>query len=139
MTRDGGYHHGDLRAALIATAIDLIEEQGVRSFSLAEASRRLGVAVSAGLDKNRHPEVKTAEAPISEAFQDCVRALSDAEHSPEVLATALEAVVHGHARFLLHGEFGEGPDAVELAAGRAALAVSALLEWRHALRVAAGP
>lgn len=41
------YHHGDLRAALIAAAIELIEERGVRSFSLAEVSRRLRVAVSA--------------------------------------------------------------------------------------------
>jgi AcrR family transcriptional regulator len=43
----GRYHHGDLRAALVDTAIELIAERGVRDFSLAEASRRLGVAVSA--------------------------------------------------------------------------------------------
>ena len=41
------YHHGDLRAALIEVAIGLIGEGGVRGFSMAEASRRLGVAVSA--------------------------------------------------------------------------------------------
>ena len=45
--RDGRYHHGDLRAALIDTAIEIIGERGVRGFSLAEASRRLGVASSA--------------------------------------------------------------------------------------------
>jgi AcrR family transcriptional regulator len=43
----GRYHHGDLRAALIDTAVELVDERGVRDFSLAEASRRLGVAVSA--------------------------------------------------------------------------------------------
>jgi AcrR family transcriptional regulator len=42
-----GYHHGDLRTALIDAAIELIGENGVRNFSLAEASRRVGVAVSA--------------------------------------------------------------------------------------------
>lgn len=42
-----GYHHGDLRAALIQTAVALVDEGGVRNFSLAEASRRLGVTVSA--------------------------------------------------------------------------------------------
>ena len=49
MPRPGNkrYHHGDLRAALIETAAELIAERGVRGFSLAEASRRLGVAVSA--------------------------------------------------------------------------------------------
>ena len=41
------YHHCDLRAALIEEAIELIGEGGVRGFSMAEASRRLGVAVSA--------------------------------------------------------------------------------------------
>ena len=45
--RRRSYHHGDLHAALIDTAVQLIEEQGARSFSLAEASRRLGVAASA--------------------------------------------------------------------------------------------
>jgi AcrR family transcriptional regulator len=45
--RGNRYHHGDLRAALIDTAIELIGERGVRGFSMAEASRRLGVAVSA--------------------------------------------------------------------------------------------
>lgn len=41
------YHHGDLRTALVDTAIELIGERGVGGFSLAEASRRLGVSVSA--------------------------------------------------------------------------------------------
>ncbi len=41
------YHHGDLRAALVDAAIGLIAERGVRGFSLAAASRRLGVSVAA--------------------------------------------------------------------------------------------
>jgi AcrR family transcriptional regulator len=41
------YHHGDLREALIDTAVQLIAENGAQAFSLAEASRRLGVAASA--------------------------------------------------------------------------------------------
>ena len=41
------YHHGDLRAALIETAVELLGERGLEAFSMAEASRRLGVAVSA--------------------------------------------------------------------------------------------
>jgi AcrR family transcriptional regulator len=46
-TPAGRYHHGDLRAALIDTAVDLIAERGIRGFSLAEASRRLGVTAAA--------------------------------------------------------------------------------------------
>ncbi len=45
--KGGRYHHGDLRAALVEVAVELISEGGVRDFSMAEASRRLGVAVSA--------------------------------------------------------------------------------------------
>jgi len=47
LAKAGRYHHGDLRAALIDTAIELITECGVHNFSLAEASRRLGVTVAA--------------------------------------------------------------------------------------------
>ena len=45
--RRGRYHHGDLREALIRTAVELLGERGAEAFSMAEASRRLGVAVSA--------------------------------------------------------------------------------------------
>jgi AcrR family transcriptional regulator len=41
------YHHGDLREALIETSIELLGERDIRAFSMAEASRRLGVAVAA--------------------------------------------------------------------------------------------
>jgi AcrR family transcriptional regulator len=41
------YHHGDLKAALIDGAIELIAERGARGFSLAELSRRAGVTVAA--------------------------------------------------------------------------------------------
>jgi AcrR family transcriptional regulator len=45
--KDGRYHHGDLRAALIDAAIEVIGERGVHGFSMAEASRRLGVTTAA--------------------------------------------------------------------------------------------
>ena len=45
--RRGRYHHGDLADALVETAITLIAEEGAAAFSMAEASRRLGVAPSA--------------------------------------------------------------------------------------------
>ena len=202
--KGGRYHHGDLRTALIGTAIELIAERGVRGFSLAEASRRLGVAASApyahfadrdellaavavhacelfatqflpemnqfqapaarlaalarsyvrfagtnrplfevlfgtALDKRRHPEVKAAEKPLTDAVTQCVGALStDGETPPEDLETAVEATAHGHAMLLLDGDFGEGSDAVEFAAERAARATLALVESRHLLHRPAG-
>ena len=42
-----GYHHGDLRAALIDGAVELIAERGAGGFSVAELSRRIGVTVAA--------------------------------------------------------------------------------------------
>lgn len=41
------YHHGDLRAALIAAAEAVIEERGVDGFSLRETARRAGVSPAA--------------------------------------------------------------------------------------------
>jgi AcrR family transcriptional regulator len=45
--KEGRYHHGDLRPALVDAAIEVIAERGVRDFSMAEASRRLGVTTAA--------------------------------------------------------------------------------------------
>jgi AcrR family transcriptional regulator len=41
------YHHGDLRAALLAAAESLLAERGVEGFSLREAARRAGVSPAA--------------------------------------------------------------------------------------------
>lgn len=46
-TTRSNYHHGDLKAALVGAATDIIEETGVEGFSLREAARRAGVAASA--------------------------------------------------------------------------------------------
>lgn len=42
-----GYHHGDLRNALLATTTELVRERGARGFSVSEAARRVGVSSSA--------------------------------------------------------------------------------------------
>jgi AcrR family transcriptional regulator len=49
MSRDAarGYHHGDLRNALILAAVDIIEESGSLHFSMADAARRAGVSSAA--------------------------------------------------------------------------------------------
>jgi len=41
------YHHGDLRAALIAAALALIEQHGVKGFTLKDAARMAGVSIAA--------------------------------------------------------------------------------------------
>ncbi len=55
MARDGQkgreehqpYHHGDLRVALLAAALQLIDEHGVKSFSLKDAAKMAGVSTAA--------------------------------------------------------------------------------------------
>lgn len=51
------YHHGDLRTALVAATLELVEEHGPRGFSLTEAARRAGVSAAAPY---RHFENKDA-------------------------------------------------------------------------------
>ncbi len=41
------YHHGNLRAALLDSALDVLTEGGVAGFSMREAARRAGVSQSA--------------------------------------------------------------------------------------------
>lgn len=42
-----GYHHGNLRAALISAADEILRDKGIEGFSLREAARRAGVSVGA--------------------------------------------------------------------------------------------
>ena len=42
-----GYHHGNLREALIQAALDLIAEKGPTGFTFAEAARSAGVSPAA--------------------------------------------------------------------------------------------
>ncbi len=41
------YHHGDLRAALLAAGRELLAERGAAGFSLSELARRVGVSTAA--------------------------------------------------------------------------------------------
>ncbi len=47
MRLPGSYHHGNLRAALIAAAAAILEQQGVGALTLREAARRAGVSQAA--------------------------------------------------------------------------------------------
>ena len=47
VTPKAAYHHGDLRAQLIAAVRELVETHGPEGFSVAEAARRAGVSSAA--------------------------------------------------------------------------------------------
>jgi len=92
------YHHGDLRAALIDTAIELIGERGVRNFSLAEASRRLGVAVSAPYAHFADRDALLAAVTVR-AFNAFVADLLPGLPPDSDPAEQLAAMARGYVRF----------------------------------------
>lgn len=47
VARRGTYHHGDLRAALVDAALELVAEKGVAGLSVVAAARRAGVSTAA--------------------------------------------------------------------------------------------
>lgn len=96
--KGGRYHHGDLRAALIDTAIELIGERGVRGFSLAEASRRLGVAVSAPYAHFADRDDLLAAVAVR-AFELCHAALVPEMEKFSDPADSLAAMARAYVRF----------------------------------------
>lgn len=67
-----GYHHGNLRAALMEAALELIEERGPSGFTLSEAAKRAGVTPAAVY---RHFEGR--EDLIAEAAQQGYEIFAD--------------------------------------------------------------
>ena len=59
--RRRGYHHGNLREALVAAALDLIAEKGPVGFTFAEAARLVGVSPAAPYRHFRDREALVAE------------------------------------------------------------------------------
>lgn len=94
-----GYHHGNLRAALIEAALDLIEKKGPTGFTLSEAAKQAGVTPAAVY---RHFEGR--EDLIAEAAQQGYEVFADLmEHAyqsgqPSALA-AFEATGRAYLAF----------------------------------------
>jgi AcrR family transcriptional regulator len=93
-----GYHHGDLKSALVDAAVELIAEHGVQDFSLARLTRRLGVAPSAPYAHfaDRDHLLAAVVVRAYEGFHaEIVPALAEAD-SP---ADRLAAIAHAYVRF----------------------------------------
>jgi AcrR family transcriptional regulator len=93
------YHHGNLKAALIETGLELIEEKGVQALTLREIGARLGVSRSAAY---RHfTDKANLLGEISEAgftqFADALAAARDSAH-PD-FASRLSAMGVAYVRF----------------------------------------
>jgi AcrR family transcriptional regulator len=96
--RGGRYHHGDLRTALIETTIELIGERGVRDFSVAEASRRLGVAASAPYAHFADRDQLLAAVTVR-AYESLLAEIEPAMEGIRAPAERLAAMARGYVRF----------------------------------------
>jgi AcrR family transcriptional regulator len=91
------YHHGDLRRALVAGGLVLLEQDGASALGLREIARLVGVSAAAPY---RHFADRKAllEAVAAEGFRDFTRAMTAAaEGLPE--GEQLAAMAFGYVRF----------------------------------------
>ena len=99
MTKKRGYHHGNLRQALVDAAIVLIEEKGPTGFTLTEAAKAAGVTPAAVYRHFAGREDLIAEAARQgfEVFADLMEH-AYAKGQPSALA-ALEATGRAYLAF----------------------------------------
>src|SRR5918995_2788438 len=94
-----GYHHGNLREALIRAALDLIGEKGPAGFTFADAARAAGVSSAAPYRHFRDRDALMADIAKRgfELFRDALqKAWSGGKPNPYV---AFEAVGRGFLAF----------------------------------------
>lgn len=99
VTPRAAYHHGDLRAQLIAAVRELVEIHGPDGFSVAEAARRAGVS-SAAPYKHFKDRPEILRSVVSEAM-DRLRAAMDAGAAtyPAGSVEAVAAVGRAYVNF----------------------------------------
>lgn len=79
------YHHGDLRAALIQAADEIIAEGGIEAFSLRAAAQRAGVSPAAPAHHFGSAKGLLTEVALL-AFERVGRYIEEAGHSDDVVA-----------------------------------------------------
>jgi AcrR family transcriptional regulator len=95
MSPKATYHHGDLRAALVNAAIELLEESGETEFSLRAVARRAGVSPAAPYRHYANREALTS-AVAAVGYRELAERLAAAHASPgtpEQLASVAIAYV----------------------------------------------
>lgn len=99
MTRGIGQHHGDLRQALVAAALALVEEVGVEAVTLRAVARRAGV--SPGAPYHHFPD---KVALLAEVAREGFAALAEQQerHREVDPGDRLEAMAADYVRFARH-------------------------------------
>ena len=94
------YHHGDLRAALIAAATLCLRERGVDGFSLREAARRAGVSPAA--PQHHFGDARgLLTAVATRGFEKLGDALADADAAAEDRTERIRGQGRAYLRFAL--------------------------------------
>ncbi|MEU9735635.1 TetR/AcrR family transcriptional regulator [Streptomyces sp. NPDC048002] len=99
MPPTGTYHHGDLRAACLRAARELLEEDGSAALSLRAVARRAGVSPAAPY---RHYTDRDAlvSAVAAEGYRELAQQLAAAHPEPST-PDGLAAVAVAYVRFAL--------------------------------------
>jgi AcrR family transcriptional regulator len=93
------YHHGDLRRALIETALAIVTEEGVWNFTLREVARRAGVSHAAAYNHFEDKSALLAEVAAL-GFQSLEQALeSAASGHPRSARQAFAGIGAAYVRF----------------------------------------
>jgi AcrR family transcriptional regulator len=98
------YHHGDLRAALLAVGDELLDEGGPPAVTLREAARRLGVSAAATYRHFRDRDAYLGALAVL-GFEAFGRAMNEAFQAgragvgPGAEASALQAMGLAYVRF----------------------------------------
>ena len=94
-----GYHHGNLRQALVQSALELIESKGPTGFTLSEAAKRAGVTPAAVYRhfEGREDLITEAARQGYEMFADLIQYAYD-NGQPSALA-AFEATGRAYLAF----------------------------------------
>ncbi|MFF5639322.1 TetR/AcrR family transcriptional regulator [Streptomyces sp. NPDC012825] len=97
--RTSTYHHGDLRAACLRAARELLEENGSAGLSLRAVTRRAGVSATAPY---RHYADRDAlvSAVAAEGYRELAEHLAEARPAPST-PDELAAAAVAHVRFAL--------------------------------------
>lgn len=94
--RTVGYHHGDLRTALIDAGTELVSEGGLPALSVAEAARRTGVSAAAPYRHfpSRKEFVVAVAGRAARDLDAAMRAAADAAGDDPVEAIAAAAAAY---------------------------------------------
>ncbi|MEM9717257.1 MAG: TetR/AcrR family transcriptional regulator [Pseudomonadota bacterium] len=95
------YHHGDLRAALIAATRDLIEEKGIDGFSVTDACRRAGVSTAAPYNHFKNKDEMVVAATLQAMEQHHTDLIEDLEPFAKGSAERILAMGKNYIGFAL--------------------------------------